>query len=201
MKQVILVASLVAVGCSGTYNTREEEMRMRGLTPADLEAGPDETDIRTRIVGDVREWWLPETRLHEGTATCAGIRWEGANPFCAVCRERPPMKRWGMRRCGGGWITLWGDEMGCRTMMHNTDPMVDRRFHRVLERLEPLGLDGALHAEAAHADAARRAAILEAAVSFDRGADDAAAARWCVRALRFAAAPAGGRGRFVEFEP
>jgi len=93
MRRIVVLAALAAVGCDGMYDSREEEMRMRGLTPADLESGPDDTDIRTRIMGDVREWWLPAADLHKGSPTCDAIRWErGDRPLCALCAELPPMK-------------------------------------------------------------------------------------------------------------
>jgi hypothetical protein len=97
MRHVALLAGLVAVGCADMYDTREQEMASRGITQADLEAPPQDGEIRARILNDVRNTWLPEADLHKGSATCDGIRWEGVKPFCAACQERAVLKVFTLR--------------------------------------------------------------------------------------------------------
>jgi hypothetical protein len=65
-------------------------MASRGLTKDDLEAGPNDNEIRARIVNDVRSTWLPQAYLDRGRADCPVIRFEGTRPICKA--DEAPMK-------------------------------------------------------------------------------------------------------------
>jgi len=92
MKQAmaILVVALAVPGCHDHGALEEHRLASRGLTKDDLEAPPNDNEIRAAITRDVRQTWLPEAELKKGSPTCEGVRFEGARPLCACDNE--PMK-------------------------------------------------------------------------------------------------------------
>lgn len=90
-----MIVVLVVPGCHD-MSLEEHELKSRGLTKEDLEAGPSDNDIRGRIVTDVRTTWFPELELDaRGLRNCPAIRFEGAQPVCA--EHQLPMKVFTLR--------------------------------------------------------------------------------------------------------
>jgi hypothetical protein len=93
----VLALALGVPGCFDHGALEEHRMASRGLTKDDLEAPPNDNEIRAAITRDVRQNWIPIAELDQGTPKCDGITWEGRKPICAGDQE--PMKV----------FTIWND--------------------------------------------------------------------------------------------